>query len=154
MPDTPNADTTMIELTSEIVAAYVSHNAIAASDVGKLIADVYSAVNGTTQPAQLAPEPAQVPAISIRKSVTPDYIVCLDDGKKFKSMKRHVMKLGMSPEQYRAKWNLPVDYPMVAASYSARRSDLARSNGLGRKPGPVVAKAAPAKAKRKVAERV
>ena len=154
MPDTPNADTTMIELTSEIVAAYVSHNAIAASDVGKLIADVYSAVNGTTQPAQLAPGPAQVPAISIRKSVTPDYIVCLEDGKKFKSMKRHVMKLGMSPEQYRAKWNLPVDYPMVAASYSARRSDLARSNGLGRKPGPVVAKAAPAKAKRKVAERV
>ena len=154
MADTPKADATFVDITAEIVAAYVSHNSISSSDLSKLIADVYLAVNGTTQPAQLAPEPAQVPAISIRKSVTPDYIVCLDDGKKFKSMKRHVMKLGMSPEQYRAKWNLPVDYPMVAASYSARRSDLARSNGLGRKPGPVVAKAAPAKAKRKVAERV
>ena len=137
MPDTPKTDMTLVDVTAEIVAAYVSHNAISSSDLGKLIADVYSAVNGTTQPAQSAPEPAQAPAISIRKSVTPDYIVCLEDGKKFKSMKRHLDRLGMTPAQYRAKWNLPPDYPMVAASYSARRSDLAKTNGLGRKAGQV-----------------
>ena len=154
MPDTPKTDMTLADVTAEIVAAYVSHNSISSSDLGKLIADVYSAVNGTTQPARPSPEPAQVPAISIRKSVTPDYIVCLEDGKKFKSMKRHLDKLGMTPAQYRAKWNLPADYPMVAASYSARRSDLAKTNGLGRKAGQVVAKAAPTKAKRKLAERV
>jgi predicted transcriptional regulator len=144
MADTPKADATFVEITAEIVAAYISHNSISSSDLGKLIADVYFAVNGTTLPAQ--PAPAQAPAISIRKSVTPDYIVCLEDGKKFKSMKRHLDKLGMTPAQYRAKWNLPADYPMVAASYSARRSDLAKTNGLGRKAGQVVAKAAPAKA--------
>ena len=154
MPDTPKTDMTLVDVTAEIVAAYVSHNAISSSDLGKLIADVYSAVNGTTLPAQPTPGPAQVPAISIRKSITPDYIVCLEDGKKFKSMKRHLDKLGMTPAQYRAKWNLPPDYPMVAASYSARRSDLAKTNGLGRKAGQVIAKAAPAKAKRKLAERV
>jgi predicted transcriptional regulator len=146
MADTPKADATFVEITAEIVAAYISHNSISSSDLGKLIADVYFAVNGTTLPAQPAPAPAQAPAISIRKSVTPDYIVCLEDGKKFKSMKRHLDKLGMTPAQYRAKWNLPADYPMVAASYSARRSDLAKTNGLGRKAGQVVAKAAPAKA--------
>jgi predicted transcriptional regulator len=131
MADTPKTGMTLIDVTAEIVAAFVSHNAIAASDLGKLIADVYSAVNGTTQPAQPTPEPAQAPAI--RKSVTPDYIVCLEDGKKFKSMKRHLDKLGMTPAQYRAKWNLPADYPMVAASYSATRSRLATVSGLGRK---------------------
>jgi predicted transcriptional regulator len=151
MADTPQTDMTLVEVTVEIVAAYVSHNAISSSDLGKLIADVYLAVNGTTDPAQPTPQPAQVPAISIRKSVTPDYIVCLEDGKKFKSMKRHLDKLGMTPAQYRAKWNLPPDYPMVAASYSARRSDLAKTNGLGRKAGQVVVEAAPAKAKRKPA---
>ena len=149
MVDAPKVDISFIDITAEIVAAYVSHNAIAASDVGKLIADVYSAVNGTTQPAQPEPRPAQAPAISIRKSVTADYIVCLEDGKKFKSMKRHVMQLGMTPEQYRVKWNLPFDYPMVAPNYSAARSGLAKSLGLGRKPGHVIAKAASGKAKSK-----
>ena len=133
MPDTPKTDMTPVDVTAEIVAAYVSHNAISSSDLGKLIADVYSAVNGTTLPAQPTPGPAQVPAISIRKSITPDYIVCLEDGKKFKSMKRHLDKLGMTPAQYRAKWNLPPDYPMVAANYSATRSRLATVSGLGRK---------------------
>ena len=134
MLDIPKTDDkTLVELTADIVAAYVSHNAIAASDLGKLIADVYPAVNETSGPAQPAPAPAQVPAISIRKSVTPDYIVCLEDGKKFKSMKRHLDKLGMTPAQYRAKWNLPPDYPMVAANYSATRSRLATVSGLGRK---------------------
>ena len=154
MAEITKLDEALVEFTAEIVAAYVSNNAISSSDLGKLIADVYSAVSSTLQPAQHAPAPALVPAISIRKSVTPDYIVCLEDGKKFKSMKRHVIKLGMSPEQYRAKWNLPADYPMVAASYSARRSDLAKTNGLGRKAGEVVAKTAPTKAKRKPAAAV
>ena len=150
----PKPDTTLVELTSEIVAAYVSHNAISASELSRLIADVYSAVNATTGPTQASPEPAQAPAISIRKSVTPDYIVCLEDGKRFKTLRRHLQQLGVSPEQYRAKWKLPLDYPMVAPNYSVKRSDLARSLGLGRKPGQVLAKAAPAKAKRKAAAAV
>ena len=134
MPDTPKTDDkTLVALTADIVAAYVSHNAISASDLGKLIADVHSAMNGTTQRSGPIAEPMGIPAVSIRKSITPDYIICLEDGKKFKSMKRHLDKLGMTPAQYRAKWNLPVDYPMVAANYSATRSRLATVSGLGRK---------------------
>ena len=151
MADTPQVDHTLVEITGEIVAAYVSHNSIAASDLAKLIADVYSAVSGTANVVETPAQPAQVPAVSIRKSVTPDYIVCLEDGKKFKTLKRHLLQLGMTPEQYRAKWKLPVDYPMVAPNYSATRSGLAKSLGLGRKAGAVVAKAAPAKAPRKFA---
>jgi predicted transcriptional regulator len=150
MADTPQVDHTLVEITGEIVAAYVAHNAIATSDLAKLIADVYSAVSGTVKPVEAPAQPAQVPAVSIRKSVTPNYIVCLEDGKKFKTLKRHLHTLGMTPEQYRAKWNLPVDYPMVAPNYSATRSGLARNLGLGRKAGAIVAKAAPARAKRKV----
>ena len=154
MTDTPDVDTTLLEMTAEIVAAYVSHNALSAPDIGKLIADVYSAMSGTSASAQPAPEPAQVPAVSIRKSVTPDYLVCLEDGKKFKTLRRHLQQLGLTPEQYRAKWKLPLDYPMVAPNYSAKRSDLARSLGLGRKPGPIGAKGAPGKTKKKVVERI
>ena len=109
-------------------------------------------VRDTSASAQPAPEPAQVPAVSIRKSVTPDYLVCLEDGKKFKTLRRHLQQLGLTPEQYRAKWKLPLDYPMVAPNYSAKRSDLARSLGLGRKPGPIGAKGAPGKTKKKVVE--
>jgi predicted transcriptional regulator len=154
MANAPKPDTTLVELTSEIVAAYVSHNAISASELSRLIADVYSAVSATTGPTQASPEPTQAPAISIRKSVTPDYIVCLEDGKRFKTLRRHLQQLGMSPEQYRAKWKLPLDYPMVAPNYSAKRSNLARSLGLGRKPGQVLTKATPTKAKRKAAATV
>lgn len=124
-------------LTSEIVAAFVSNNAISASGLPGLIGSVYAALHGLDQhpdnPVEL------VPAVSIKKSVTPDFIVCLEDGKKFKSMKRHLAGLGMTPDEYRVKWGLPADYPMVAPNYTARRSALAISSGLGRKPAPITA---------------
>ena len=124
-----------MEIAGEIVAAYVANNALAATDLPKLITDVYVAIVGL---GNVAPEEVLEelrPAVSVRKSITPDYLICLDDGKKFKSLKRHLATLDMTPEQYRAKWGLPHDYPMVAPSYSETRSALARANGLGRKPG-------------------
>ena len=125
------------ELAAEIVAAYVSNNTVRPEDLGALIGDVHTALKKTpTGPVEPAPEP-QEPAISVRKSVTPDYIVCLEDGKKFKSLKRHLQSQhGMSPAEYRAKWGLKKDYPMVAPNYSEARSSLARTMGLGRKPSP------------------
>lgn len=118
---------------AEIVAAFVANNAIKASDLPGLIGGVYAALNGLDQPVAV-PAMELVPAVPIKKSVTPDFIICLDDGKKFKSMKRHLAGLGMTPDEYRAKWALPPDYPMVAPNYTAKRSALAISNGLGRKP--------------------
>ena len=137
----------LIELSGEIVSAYVGHNLVSVADLPKLIADVHAALQRLT--IQAVPEEglSPTPAVSIRKSVTPDFIVCLDDGKKFKSMKRHLSQLGMTPDQYRSKWGLPSDYPMVAPNYSATRSALAKSAGLGRKPGPLSRKGARAKAK-------
>ena len=127
----------LIELSSEIVAAYVGHNALSASDLPKLIADIYTALKalGNTPAAQ---ESEQLkPAVSVRRSITPDHLVCLEDGKKFKSLKRHLMTHHkLSPQQYREKWGLPADYPMVAPNYSATRSSLAKSSGLGRKATP------------------
>ncbi|WP_279483575.1 MucR family transcriptional regulator [Aureimonas sp. SK2] len=125
-----------LEQTAEIVAAYFSNNHVRQEEVPQVIAAVYAAVSGLAQPAAIAapePEPLQ-PAVPIKKSVTPDYIVCLEDGKQFKSLKRHLAThYDMTPDQYRAKWGLPKDYPMVAASYAARRSELAKTIGLGRK---------------------
>lgn len=135
-------------LTADIVAAFVANNAISASDLPGLIGSVYAALGSLNQSVAVPPK-VLVPAVPIKKSVTPDFIVCLDDGKKFKSMKRHLAGLGMTPDEYRAKWGLPMDYPMVAANYTARRSALAISNGLGRKPPPV---AAPPKRKRTTAK--
>ena len=127
--------TARMEIAGDLVAAYVSNNAIAASDLPKLIAEVYAAINGLGSQPRPAPVEPQKPMVSARKSITPDYLICLDDGKRFKSLKRHLAALGMTPEQYRSKWSLPPDYPMVAPNYSAKRSELAHSNGLGRKPG-------------------
>ena len=127
----------LVELSSEIVAAYVGHNALSTSDLPKLIADVYTALKslGTSQPAAAAEQ--QKPAVPVRRSITPDYLICLDDGKKFKSLKRHLMTHhNLTPQQYREKWGLPPDYPMVAPNYSATRSSLAKNSGLGRKPVP------------------
>lgn len=134
-----------VEIVGEIVAAYVSHNALSAADLPRLIAEVFTAVKNLGAPA--APEPAAqpTPAVSIRKSITPDYLICLDDGKKFKSLRRHLAALGMTPEQYREKWGLPADYPMVAPNYSSTRSAMAKSFGLGRK---AAAAELPAPAKR------
>ena len=137
-------DTTndLVDLTSAIVSAYVSKNALNPSDVPKMIADIYAALSGLQTPvvAVAAVEP-QKPAVSIRKSITPDHLVCLEDGLHFKSLKRHLMnEHEMTIEQYRTKWNLPRDYPAVAPNYSASRSALAKSIGLGRKPGKLVPK--------------
>ena len=122
------------ELTAEIVAAYVSNNNVRPEELAGLISEVHSALQRAPNgQAQAAPEP-QEPAVPIRSSIKPDYIVCLEDGKKFKSLKRHLQgEHGMSPSEYRAKWGLKSDYPMVAPNYSEARSSLARSMGLGRK---------------------
>lgn len=130
----PGADNDLIDLSTEIVCAYVSHNALSVSDLPKLIADVHMALNGLR--GARMPEPAEElkPAVPVRKSVAADYIICLEDGKKFKSLKRHLRThYDLSPEEYREKWGLPADYPMVAPNYSATRSRLAKDNGLGRK---------------------
>ncbi|MEQ1901337.1 MAG: MucR family transcriptional regulator [Devosia sp.] len=131
---TPAADNDLIEMSTEIVSAYVSHNALSMNDLPKLISDVHTALRGLKVPG--APEPAEElkPAVPVRKSVAADYIICLEDGKKFKSLKRHLRThYDLSPEEYREKWGLPADYPMVAPNYSATRSRLAKDNGLGRK---------------------
>lgn len=125
----------LITLTSDIVAAHVSNNNVDVEEVPVLISKVYGALSGLGQPA-VVEEKAPEPAVSVRASVKPDYIVCLEDGKKLKMLKRHLMThYQMTPEEYRARWNLPADYPMVAPSYAEKRRDLAKKIGLGRKPG-------------------
>jgi predicted transcriptional regulator len=123
---------TIVEKTSEIVAAFVSNNETTTSELPALIQAVHRALSGISVAAP-EPEPRKEPAISVRRSVTPDYLVCLEDGRKFKSLKRHLRtKYDMSPEDYRAKWGLPKDYPMVAPNYAAARSALAKNMGLGK----------------------
>jgi predicted transcriptional regulator len=124
------------ELTTAVVSAFVTKNTVSAADLPKLITDVHEALAMLGAPA--APEAVETlkPAVSVRKSITPDYLICLEDGKKFKSLKRHLSQIGLTPDEYRTKWNLPHDYPMVAPNYSASRSALAKSIGLGRKPAP------------------
>jgi predicted transcriptional regulator len=130
-----DSNETLITLTSDIVAAHVSNNSVAVDDIATLISNVYGALAGLGQvvaPVEVAPEPA----VSIRASIKPDHIVCLEDGKKLKMLKRHLMThYNLTPEQYRARWNLPADYPMVAPNYAEKRRELAKSIGLGRKPG-------------------
>jgi len=123
-----------IDLTADIVSAYVGNNAVAASELPGLIASVHSALTSTVEGHQEPKVEELVPAVPIKKSVTGDYIICLEDGKKFKSLKRHLRShYDLSPEDYRAKWNLPLDYPMVAPNYAAARSVLAKKMGLGQK---------------------
>jgi predicted transcriptional regulator len=121
------------ELTADIVAAFVANNALPIADLPALIQSVHAAwtqlASGSVISAPL--EEKKEPAVSIRKSITTDYLVCLDDGKKFKSLRRHLATLGLTPDEYRAKWNLPADYPMVAPNYAAQRSELAKRSGLG-----------------------
>ncbi|MBA5779055.1 MucR family transcriptional regulator [Stappia sp. F7233] len=122
----------LIDLTADIVAAYVSNNTVASSDLANLINEVHQALQRTSgSPVEQEPEPLK-PAVSVKKSVTPDYIICLEDGKKFKSLKRHLRThYDMTPEEYREKWGLPADYPMVAPNYASARSELAKKMGLG-----------------------
>jgi len=122
----------LIEIVSDIVSAYVAHNPVPVADLPKLIEKVHATLTEieTSDSAEVAPE--LKPAVAVRKSVTDDHIVCLEDGKKFKSLKRHLRtRYDMSPDEYREKWKLPSDYPMVAPNYAKQRSDLARKMGLG-----------------------
>lgn len=140
---------TIITLTADIVSAHVENNQVAVGDLPALIAKVHAALAGLGAPV-VVPIVEQEPAVSIRSSVKPDYIVCLEDGKKLKMLKRHLStNFGMSPADYRAKWKLPADYPMVAPNYAEQRRNLAHKIGLGRKPSapasPEPAPAAPKK---------
>ena len=130
--EAPHEHAYLTELTTEIVSAYVSRNPVSPSDLPTLIASTHAALQGLGQPTP-EPQPELKPAVPIRKSITPDYIISLEDGRQYKSLKRHLAGRGMTPNQYREKWGLPSDYPMVTASYSAKRSELARASGLGRK---------------------
>lgn len=125
---------TLITLTADIVAAHVSNNSVAVADLPLIIQNVHSALAGLGTPTA-EPEVKQEPAVSIRSSIKPDYVVCLEDGKKLKMLKRHLMThYQMTPDDYRAKWNLPADYPMVAPNYAQQRRTLAKKIGLGTKP--------------------
>ncbi len=124
----------LITLTADIVAAHVTNNKVDVGDIPRLIGSVYDALASVGQPAE-PEQQAPVPAVSIRASIKPDYIVCLEDGKKLKMLKRHLMThYQMTPDQYRAKWGLPADYPMVAPNYAEQRRELAKKIGLGRQP--------------------
>src|SRR5437879_5112781 len=124
--------TSFIELTANIVSAYVSNNPVPAGDIPTLINQIHSALlQVSARRADAAAEPPR-PAVSIKKSITPDHLVCLEDGKRFKSLRRHLRsQYNMTPEQYREKWGLPADYPMVAPNYAVARSQLAKEMGLG-----------------------
>jgi predicted transcriptional regulator len=129
------SETNIVSLTAGIVAAYVSHNAISGENLGNFIVSVHEALNKAMSRGVEKPKEELIPAVPVKKSVTADYIICLEDGKKFKSLKRHLRThYDMSPEQYREKWGLSHDYPMVAPMYAAARSQLAKTMGLGRRP--------------------
>jgi predicted transcriptional regulator len=122
-----------LEMAAEVVAAFVSNNPVPKGELPALIQTIHDALTGLSSGVENAApneEPKQ-PAVSIRKSITPDYLICLEDGKRFKSLKRHLGTHGLTPDQYRAKWKLPADYPVVATNYAATRSALAKAIGLG-----------------------
>ena len=133
MPDTESAEDTLLTLTADIVAAHVSNNSVAVNDLPNLIQNVHQALAAISG-ASSAPEEKPEPKVSIRSSIKPDYIVCLEDGKKLKMLKRHLMThYNMTPDEYRKKWGLSADYPMVAPNYAEQRRTLAKSIGLGTK---------------------
>lgn len=141
--DQPN----LIELTAEVVSAFVMHNSLQKGDLAELIASVHGSLQQLAQPK--VAEPARpVPAVPIKKSISPDFIISLEDGRRYKSLKRHLSGRGLTPERYREKWGLSPDYPMVAPNYAKQRSELAKSMGLGRQRTRDVAPAPAAKAKR------
>ena len=133
MADLENQEDTLLTLTADIVAAHVSNNSVAVNDLPNLIQNVHGALTGISGRAAAA-EPKPEPKVSIRSSIKPDFIVCLEDGKKLKMLKRHLMThYNMTPDQYRQKWGLSADYPMVAPNYAEQRRTLAKSIGLGTK---------------------
>ena len=126
--------TELVHLAADVVAAYVSHNTVGAAELPNIISDVYEALNTAAVKASTPPQEEYKPAVSIKKSVQPDYLICLEDGQKFKSLKRHLKThYDTSPEEYREKWSLPHDYPMVAPNYSEKRRSLAKKMKLGHK---------------------
>ena len=132
MADIEGVDDTLLTLTADIVAAHVSNNSVAVNDLPNLIQNVHSALSGIAQQSA-APEPRPEPKVPIRSSVKPDFIVCLEDGKRLKMLKRYLRsQYNMTPEQYRRRWGLPPDYPMVAPNYATRRSEFAKQIGLGK----------------------
>lgn len=133
MIETTKLDATLLTLTADIVAAHVTNNSVSVADLPKLIINVHAALRGVSS-EPVVPVVTQEPAVSVRASIKPDYLVCLEDGKKMKMLKRHLMThYQMTPAQYRSKWNLPSDYPMVAPNYAEQRRTLAKQIGLGRK---------------------
>jgi predicted transcriptional regulator len=131
MTDGEMPSATLIELTADIASAYVSNNSVSASDLPALIKNIHGALSGAGGEPE-KPVEVKAPAVSIKKSITDEYLICLEDGRRFKSLKRHLRtKYNLSPEEYRAKWNLPKDYPMVAPAYADARSKLAKQMGLG-----------------------
>ena len=135
MADVPEPKRNLVDLTAEIVAAYVGKNTVAQAELPKLIAEVHRALSGAVNHVPVREEmPDMKPAVTIKKSLTADYLICLEDGKKFKSLRRHLRShYNLSPEQYREKWGLPSDYPMVAPNYAQARSSLAKRMGLGQR---------------------
>jgi predicted transcriptional regulator len=132
MQDNPDTQTTeFLDLTSDIVAAYVAKNSLPVADLPGLIGSVHSALSNLSKP-QPTPEEAVAPPVPVKSTIKPDYIISLEDGRRYKSMRRHLSARGLTPEQYRAKWGLRPDYPMVAPNYSKARSELAKTLGLGR----------------------
>jgi predicted transcriptional regulator len=148
MADQPTSSPDLLALTSEIVSAHVANNSVAIADLAPLIGNVHAALAGlgvNSQPAEID----QAPAVSIRTSIKPDYIVCLEDGKKLKMLKRHLMThYKMTPADYRAKWKLPSDYPMVSPNYAELRRGLAKKIGLGRKRAATIPAPTPATARK------
>lgn len=131
-----NSNVAVVELTADIVAAYVANNTVVAGDVPNLISDVFDALSKASRVSPGSTLEDLKPAVPIKKSITDDYIICLEDGKQFKSLKRHLRThYNLSPEEYRDKWGLPHDYPMVAPNYAAARSRLAKKMGLGQRAG-------------------
>ena len=134
MNDRTESHQELLSLTADIVSSHVANNTVAVSDLPHVIEHVYTTLARLGQDIKV-PEPRQEPAVSVRASIKPDYVICLEDGKKLKMLKRHLMtSYGMTPEEYRAKWGLKADYPMVAPNYAAKRQELAKKIGLGRKP--------------------
>ena len=132
----------LLEITSDVVSAYVANNPVSTNELPNLIEEIHSVISRISgSSGQSGLNIAKVPAVPIKKSIHDDYIICLEDGKKFKSLKRHLRShFDLSPEEYREKWGLPADYPMVAPNYAKARSKLARKMGLGRKPGTKISK--------------
>ncbi len=122
----------IVEMTTDIVAAYVCNNVVSTADLPALIQSIHRALTGVVAGGEVAEVAPKKPALPLKRSITPDFLICLEDGRKFKSLKRHLRtKYNMSPEEYRSKWGLPKDYPMVAPNYARARSDLAKQMGLG-----------------------